>query len=105
MATQGNKYLATPCEQKLLEVLCKPNSLGKSITDICGEAGVDRGVYYDAIKKEGFFEYRNQLLMDIIKTNVGDIIQATLKYGRDNPKNSKDREMILKMAGIYEDIL
>lgn len=103
--TDRNKYIPTPAEQKLLEVLCNPNSLGKSVTAICEEAGVERGVYYDAIKKQGFFDYRNKLIMDIIKANVGDILQATIKYGRENPKNSKDREMILKMAGIYEDVL
>jgi hypothetical protein len=101
--TNGNVYLPTPAEQKLLEVLCNPNSLGKTVTAICIEAGVERKVYYDAIKKEGFYELRNKFLMDIIKAGVGDILQATIKYGKESSKNSQDRKMILTMAGIYTD--
>lgn len=103
--TNRDKYIPTPAEQKLLEVLCNPDSLGKTVTDICSEANVSRDVYYDAIKKEGFYELRNKFLMDIIKAGVGDIIQATIKYGKENAKNAQDRKMILTMAGMYSDKL
>lgn len=101
--TNGNTYLPTPAEQKLIEVLCNPNSLGKTVKAICEEAGVERGVYYDAIKKEGFYELRNKFIMEIIKASVGDIVQATIKYGKENAKNSADRKMLLTMAGLYTD--
>jgi hypothetical protein len=99
--TSIDKYTPTPKEEALLAVICNPNSLGKTVTEICSEAGVDRGVYYDAIKKEGFFELRNKITMDIIRANVSDVLLATAKFAINNAKNNADRKMILEMAGLY----
>ncbi len=101
--TVNNKYLPTPAEQKLLEVLCSTESLGKSITNICKMADVSRETYYNAIAKPEFFDYRNKLLMDVIKAGIGDVINASIKYAKDNPRNYQDRQMLGKMAGIFKD--
>lgn len=100
MAIQ-NRFVPTPAEKKLLEVLADPNSLGKSITDICTEAGVSRNVYYEAVKKPEFIDYLNDITKDIIKSNVSEIIKAMVKFGTTNAKNSQDRKMLLEMAGMY----
>jgi hypothetical protein len=101
--TKNNKYIPTTAEQKLLEVLCNTESLGKSITDICTQADISRNVYYEAIKKPEFFDYRNELLKDVIKAGIGDIINASMKYAKDNPRNYQDRLLIAKIAEFYKD--
>ncbi|AEY66611.1 hypothetical protein [Clostridium sp. BNL1100] len=99
--TDRSKYLPTPAEQKLLDVLCNPSSLGKTVVDICAEAGVERKVYYDAMKKEGFAEFRRDMVMDIIKNNISDVLLASVKFGVNNAKNNADRKMLLEMIGLY----
>lgn len=99
--TDRNTYLPTPAEQKLLDVLCNPSSLGKTVLDICAEAGVERKVYYDAMKKQGFADFRTKMVMDIIKNNISEVLLATAKFATKEARNNADRRMIFEMVGLY----
>lgn len=96
-----NKYIPTAGEQKLLEALANPENYGKSVTALCKAAGVTRTVYYDAMKKPGFVRYYNQVMLDLLKSKVGDVLRATLKYAIECPQNHQDRKMVCEMTGLY----
>ena len=103
MITNNDKYIPTPSELKLVQVLSDPTCLGMSITDKCKKAEVSREVYYNAMRKPQFVEYYNNITEDIIKEHLNDIVMATIKYGIENPKNALDRKNILTIAGLYKE--
>ena len=99
----NDKFLPTPAEQRLIEQLVNPENMGKTITEICSKAGVVRDVYYDALKKEGFYEFLNKTIIECIKSRIGDVLNACFKYATNNAKNTADRRMLLEMAGMYKE--
>jgi hypothetical protein len=99
--TIADKYIPTAAEQKLIEVLCDPKNYGKSVTEICKVADISRDVYYTAIKKPGFVDYYNSIMLQIMKGKVGDVLKAVAKYAIEEPRCHQDRKMLLEMAGIY----
>lgn len=101
MKSLDNKYIPTASEEKLLEVLANPEHFGKNVTERCRIAGLSRTVYYDAMQKQGFIDYYNKLMLDLVRGSVGDIIAATIKFGTKEKANSADRKMLLEMAGTY----
>ena len=103
MTTEDNKFIPTPAQKKLLEVLLNPEYYDKSVTDICGMAKVDRTVYYDAIKKPEFVDFYNKALVEIMKGKVDDVLKATYKFATTNSKCYQDRKVLLEMAKVYEE--
>lgn len=98
-----NIYEPTEAEKKVLEVAINPDYFGMSIVDKCKIADVTRTTWYNAMNKKEFVELMNKLIIDTLKSNIGDIVQATIKFGKTNAKNSADRKMLLTMAGLYTD--
>lgn len=96
-----NAYIPTAAEEKLLEVIANPDHFGKNVTERCKLAGVTRTTFYDAMQKRGFVDYYNGLMLNLIRSSVGDIITATIKFGTKSKANSADRRILLEMAGIY----
>lgn len=101
MATQDNIYEPTAGEKKLLEILVNPEHYSKNVKTICGLAGVDRTVYYDAMKKPEFVKYYNKLVVEMMKGKVSDIMKATVKFATAFSQNHQDRKLLLEMAGVY----
>jgi len=100
--TKGYGYKPTKAEQKLLEVLLNPNSIGKSVTAMCREAGVSTKVYYTGVKKEGFNDLVRDVSIELIKGKIAHVINATYENALE-PKGFQDRKMILAMANAYTD--
>ena len=94
-------YRPTAAEERLLEVLMNPEHFGKSITDKCRIAEIDRQTYYNAMKKPEFCDFYNEQVKSNLKSSVGEIIQATHKFGTRFPGNHQDRKILLEMAGAY----
>lgn len=103
MDINTHKFLPTPAEQKVIEQLVNPENLGKPIVKICEQAGVCTHVYYDALKKDGFYEFLNKTIIECIKSRIGDVLNACFKYATNNAKNTADRRMLLEMAGMYKE--
>lgn len=100
--TRVNTYKPTLAERKLLEVLINPEHLGKNVTEICEEAGISRGKYYQAIKIPGFNDLVTATTMDILKNKVSDILNATY-LSAISGRGHQDRKMLLTMLGLYTD--
>jgi hypothetical protein len=100
-STNLNGYEPTPSEQKLLEVLLNPLHYKKSITEKCEIAGVDRGIYYIAMKKPEFCDLYNETIKSGLKASIGKVIQATEDFATRFPGNHQDRKILLEMAGAY----
>ena len=103
LETKLSGFTLTATEEKIVAVLLNPDNLGKSITEICQMVDCSRNTYYDMVKKDGFNDYLNRLTMDLLKSKVNDVINATYKYATTNAKCTKDREMILKMAKVFKE--
>lgn len=102
MPTDNNVYLPTPAQVKLIEVLVNPEHFKKNITEKCRIAGVDRSVYYDAIKKPEFKKFLKEATIDILGSEVADVITAVKKYAISDPKCHADRKMWLELTGLYK---
>lgn len=100
-----NIYEPTEAEKKVLEVAINPDYFGVSIVDKCKVADVTRTTWYNCMNKKEFVELMNRLIIDTLKSNIGEIVQATMKFGKTNAKNSADRKVLLTMAGLYSDKL
>ena len=100
--TSSNEYNPTPSEEKLLEVLLDPNSLGLNITDTCAKAGVSRKVYYRAMKKKGFTKLIEDTSKELLKGKVADLFNAAYKSAISE-KGYQDRKMLFTMMGLYSD--
>jgi flagellar motor component MotA len=101
MTTDNNKYIPTPAEKKLLEVLINPEHYQKNITEICSIAEVDRTVYYNAMKKADFIDFYNRMMRELLKGKAQEVIKATYTFAVSNPKNHQDRKLLLEMIGEY----
>jgi hypothetical protein len=99
---EGDIYLLTETEKKLLEVLVNPENFGKSVVDKCQLAGISRDSYYKFIKKKEFITILNETSIDVIKAHVSEILMATLKHSLKDPKCHSDRKMLLQMAGLVD---
>ncbi|NLU27090.1 MAG: hypothetical protein GXX00_08105 [Hungateiclostridium thermocellum] len=101
--TKRDGYALTDNGKKLLEVLINPEHYGKSVTEKCRIAGISRDSYYRLMKEPGFVYILNEASIDLIRSHVNDILQATLKFSLKDPKCHSDRKMLLQKCGIIED--
>jgi len=99
--TNVDAYKPTAAEERLLEVLLNPQFFGKSVTEKCQEAEISREWYYQTMRKSEFCEYYNEQVKGNLKSSVGEIIQATVNFGKRFPGNHQDRKILLEMAGVY----
>lgn len=99
MSTQTNNYKPTPAEEKLLLVLLNPEVVGLNVTQKCELAGIDRGVYYTAMKKHGFLELLNVSTMDMLKGEMNDIVKAFAIKAREGSYNHG--KLLLEMGNLY----
>lgn len=98
--TPSNDYIPQPAEERILETLLNPESLGKNVTEKCKMAKVSRAYYYDVIKKPEFKELLAQRSRDLIADKLSDVINAVYKFAISNAQNHQDRRMMLEMGGV-----
>jgi len=101
--TKTDKYVLTDSGKKLLGVLLNPEFYGQTVTAKCQAAGISRDTYYKLMKDDNFVEILNNASIDMIKSHVNDILQATLKFALKDPKCHSDRLMLLRTLGIVKD--
>lgn len=98
----GDKYKPTPAEQRLLETLLNPESVGKSVTDKCQMAEISRETYYGSMKKPEFTALLNKTSVDLIKDKISEILAASVKSATTGgSRGFQDRKMLLSMFGTY----
>ncbi len=96
---KSTNYQPTEKEKILLEALLNPENRMKSITDICKVAKCSRNVYYEAFAKEGFTDLYNKMSYDIVKQNVGSIINTFIKQAQRG--SFQHGKVLLEMSGMY----
>lgn len=92
----------TKAEERLLEAMLNPGNIGKSITELCEIANVNRQYYYKIIEKDHFKRLLNKTATELIKDKLLPVVNATLKYAMGE-KGHQDRKLILTMANLYAD--
>lgn len=93
----------TQADKRVLQVAIDPLSLELNITQRCKKAKVSRDTWYKAFKKPGFVDLVNELALAAIKSNVADLLNATMKYAIEHPRCSNDRKVLLTVLGFYTD--
>lgn len=101
--TKVNTYKATGNELKLIEALSNPENRDLNISEVCELIGISRQAYYKMFKKPDFVKYYNDFQMDLVKSNIGDVIKATIFFAVNEPKCHGDRKLILEMGGVYKE--
>ena len=66
----------TKAEERILVVLCDPDTRNKSVVDICKIAEVCRDTYYRAIQKPHFTELAQELAISVIKHQIIPLVNA-----------------------------
>lgn len=100
--TKTNKWSLTPARERLLETLVNPEHLGKNVTELCNLAAISRNSYYKFMDEPEFVEMINKTSLDMVKTKIGDVVNATYKYALGE-KGHQDRKLLLTIAGLYAD--
>lgn len=100
-ATRVDTYKPTGNEMKLIEALSNPENRDLNISELCQLIGISRQAYYKMFKKPDFVKYYNDFQLELVKSNIGDVIKATLFFAMNEPKCHQDRKMILEMGKVY----
>jgi hypothetical protein len=95
-----DEYEPTQAELKLIEVLSNPLFAKESIVDKCKLAEISPTTYYKAMKKEGFRNLLKKTALELVIGNLGNIINATIKFATLMPQCSADRKILLQMADM-----
>ena len=98
--SRANPYNPTLAEQKLLDIILDPENKLKTVTEICSMAGVSRKIYYDAFKKPEFVSFYEGKVKDLIKHDLGPIINAYREAAKNG--SALHGNVLLEMAGFYK---
>lgn len=101
--TKVDTYKATGNELKLIEALSNPENRELNISEVCELVGISRQAYYKMFKKPEFVKYYNDFQMELVKSNIGDVIKATIFFAMNEAKCHGDRKLILEMGGVYKE--
>lgn len=94
-------YQLTPAEQRLLETLLNPESVGKSVTEKCQMAKISRETYYATMRKPEFTWLLSKTSVDLIRDKIADVLNASIKAATTGGvRGYQDRRMLLEMFGI-----
>ena len=100
-ATTVDTYRPTGNELKLIEALSNPENRELNVSEVCELIGISRQAYYKMFKKPEFVKYYNDFQVELIKSNIGDVIKATIYFATQSAANHQDRKMLLEMGGLY----
>jgi Helix-turn-helix of insertion element transposase len=92
----------TTSEEKLLEFLATPESVGMTVTAICDGVGITTNTYYRAFKKEHFVRQLQDEAVGLVQSSVLPVLlKAKENALSDKPNNFHWAKMLLEMSGLY----
>lgn len=100
-ATKVDTYKPTGNELKLIEALSNPENRELNVSEICELIGISRQAYYKMFKKPDFVKYYNDFQLELVKSNIGEVIKASIHFAITEPKCHGDRKMLLEMGKVY----
>lgn len=100
-ATKVDTYKPTGNELKLIEALSNPENRELNVSEICELIGISRNAYYKMFKKADFVKYYNEFQIELVKSNIGEVLKATLHFATTSASNHNDRKILLEMGGLY----
>jgi len=95
------KFVPSPTQLKLLEVLMNPESRLWNITEICLKADISRQTYYNYYDDPAFVDHVMKESMKLVKAAVPSTINAAIRQAQRG--ESTHTKIILGMAGLYSD--
>jgi hypothetical protein len=98
--TNGNNYIPTGGEQKLLQAMLNPENTGSTIVALCTAAGTSRDTYYSAMKKPEFVKLYQDTAISMIKHEVYPLIKAGIREAKRG--NYQYWKTLLQMSGMIE---
>jgi len=96
-------YTPTEAEKRIIELSINPESFNMNIKDRCKAANVAKDTWYKAMAKPAFVAILNKATMDMLKSEVSDIVRATIKFAKTDSRCGSDRKVLLTMASLYTD--
>lgn len=99
--TQVDTYKPTGNELKLIEALSNPENRELNVSQVCELVGISRQAYYKMFRKPEFVKYYNDFQLELVKSNIGDVLKAAIYFAINDPKCHGDRKLILEMGKVY----
>lgn len=101
ITSNTDKYEPTPAEQRLLETLLNPESVGKSVSEKCQMASISRETYYATMRKPAFTNLLSKTSVDLVRDKIADVLSASIKAATTGGNGGfQDRKMLLEMFGV-----
>lgn len=102
---ETDQYIPTAAEKRILEVALNPDSFTMNIKERCKAAKTSKDTWYKAMGKKDFVTLINTLTMDMLKSKVSSVVNATFKFATTDSKCASDRKILLTMAGLFTEKL
>lgn len=99
MSKNDAEYRPTRSETKLLDALLNPANRLKTITELCDMLEISTRTYQRAWKKPEFVKLYETKSMDLVKQQVGPVINAFLREAKRG--SFQHGKVLLEMAGLY----
>lgn len=102
IARRGSKpleYVPTHKEQALLSVLIDPEHRLESVKKQCELAGVSREFYYQLMRKPAFMEHYRVLLLDVIRSQAGQLINIAIDQAKSG--SFPHLKLLMEMGGLH----
>lgn len=90
----------TPNEQRLLEVLRKPEAATMSTVDICKAAGLNESTYYRAFKRPDFVKAVQAECLSLYQAAMLPVTHRTIQSALTDKSHHWAR-MVQEMTGLY----
>jgi hypothetical protein len=101
-ATDADAKTLTTSEEKLLEFLSTPESVGMTVTAISDRVNITTNTYYRAFKKEHFVRQLQDEAVGLVHSAVLPVLlKAKENALSDKPNNFHWAKMLLEMSGLY----
>lgn len=101
--TEEDRYMPTPAELKLLEVMLLPENAKTNVSAKCKLAGISRTTYYEITKKPEFVRLIRDTALDLVKAELVSLMHIGIKEARDG--SFQHWKVLLEMAGIHSEAL
>jgi hypothetical protein len=101
LADPLNRYIPTPKEQDLLNILLDPFHRMSSITKICEMAKVSRHTYYVMYRKPEFQAYYRAMLIETVKQYGGQLVNIGIREARKG--SFPHWKVLMEMGGLYNE--
>jgi hypothetical protein len=93
----------TKADVALLAAMADPDRFRATNEELWTAAGISRATFYRLTRDPGFAARRRQQLFDVLRSEVNDVVYATLLNAQlPGREGFADRKLLLEMTGVYQ---